>query len=279
MTNNESCYSCLNVKVDNFLWLFKDKALEITQEAIEETENGFIIRTTHNVKPIQTQLQNYAYQLQEIMGEQVKLDFHLETLENKDWISLYQQSVKPIECGKYYIRPSWFKKKQKKIDIIIDPALAFGSGHHESTLGCLEALDSLDLANKQVLDVGCGSGILSIVAKKGGAREVWCCDTDEIAIQATLCNAKKNEIVLDKVWEGSLDKIPKKTRFDVVLANLIADIIMVLPLDLQLKKGGILILSGILENYVPKILDKFKHLEKITQIYHNEWVTLILKNQ
>ncbi len=310
----ESYYNCLSVEADNFLWLLQNKVLEITGEAIEEIDKGFIIRTENAIEPIKMQLLAYAKELEAIMAEPITLKFSEEILKNQDWIATYRDSIKPIECGKYYIHPSWFQGKDDKINVIIDPALAFGSGHHETTFGCLKALGIIEqtlqeikppnkkensntpknvsleatlsqkdssntLKNQWILDVGCGSGILSLCAKKSGAK-VWACDTDELAIQATQENMIQNNLVLDKVFLGSLHTIPnEKGKFDIVIANILADIIVALPLESYVKPKGYLILSGILDKYVSKVLDKFKRFTIVSQAIDQESATVVLQNK
>lgn len=270
----DPCYNSLIVKADNFLWLLKDKALEITKEAIEEIENGFIIRTFSDVRDIRLKLQNFTKNIESLMGQEISLEFKETQEKNQDWIEKYYHSVSPLEYGKFYIHPSWYDNKEGKINIIIDPALAFGSGHHGSTFGCIKMLDSLALENKKILDVGCGSGILSILAKKCKA-EVWSCDTDSIAVESTQANMLKNNVTIDTIWQGSLEMIKEREGyFDVVVANILADVLIALPLDRFVKKGGVLILSGILEKYESKVLDKFKNLKKLNGETIEEWITL-----
>lgn len=268
------------MKTNGYLWLFQDKAMEITGEAIEEVEGGFLIRTEQSreyVETLQGQLSLYAKEVEKIFGEHIALEFSISECANEDWIAKYRNSITPVECGPYYIHPSWHPRKDGKINVIIDPALAFGSGHHASTFGCLKALGTLRLEGRKVLDVGCGSGILSICAKKSGA-EVWACDTDSLAIDSTKENVQKNYVILDRLFLGSLNMISQaKDSFDILVANLLADIIVALPLQDFLKREGYLILSGILEKYIPKVLAKFKDFKVISQELDAEWVTLVLQ--
>lgn len=222
-------------------------------------------------------------QLAEVLSdetEQVGFCYHIEQKLNKDWIQAYQDSVQPLECGRFYVRPSWFKRGPKNFcDIVIDPALAFGSGHHASTFMCLEMLGGLKLKHKHVLDVGCGSGILSIAASKLGG-EVYACDTDEFALQQTRQNALKNQSELCSLWCGSIQDLPSYVpqSFDVIVANIVAFVLRLLHSDFKkyLREDGILILSGILDEYKSDIISAFDDFEVLEIRSREEWIALKL---
>ena len=177
---------------------------------------------------------------------------------------------------KIYIRPSWEEPLNGVTNIIIDPALAFGSGHHESTNSCLQLLQKYAKSGDTALDVGCGSGILSIALAKLGCK-VDACDTDEQATQSSLSNAQLNEVKFNKIWTGSIANLEQK--YDIVVANIIADVIFMLSNDLKksLKKGGYLVLSGILNKYEDRIKDTFKDLELVEIKQANDWVSFVYK--
>ena len=165
------------------------------------------------------------------------------------------------------------------IDIIIDPALAFGSGHHESTNMCLQAISKHAGADvKTALDVGCGSGILSIALAKMGIATT-ACDTDIQAVEATLKNADKNGVCLTAVTQGSAGSISGK--FDLITANIIADVILIIQHDLKnrLNFGGTLIVSGILKQYFDRIMDAFSEFLLVDKFEQNEWLTLVYKGK
>ncbi len=127
-----------------------------------------------------------------------------------------------------------------------------------------------------LLDVGCGSGILSIIAAKLGAK-VDMCDTDELAIKSTKENFKINNEEYNNSWVGSVTNITKE--YDIVVANIIADILVMLSKDLKkaTKNGGILILSGILDKYLDKVEERFQDMKLLEKYQKNEWLTLVFK--
>ena len=206
----------------------------------------------------------------------IEMDYALEEKENKDWIKSYQESIKPIEAGKFYIFPSWYEPKKDFINIKIDPALAFGSGHHATTFSCLTAISEYVKSGDSVIDVGCGSGILGLAAKKLGAN-VELCDTDPVSVESCKENFVLNEETYDKLWEGSVDKA--KGTYDVVIANIIADVLKFIAKDLKsaCKEDGLLILSGILDKKEVLVTDTYNDLTLVSRTLKDEWVTLVYK--
>jgi len=241
---------------------------------IEESEDGFILRSEDDFSELIYHLKEYVSALEEIFDEKIDLKIEIKEKSNKDWIENYKDSIKPVEIDEFYIHPSWYEPKKDKINILIDPALAFGSGHHETTRSCVKAIKKYVNKNKTVLDVGCGSGILGIVASKLGAK-VDACDTDPLAVTSTKENYELNNVKYNNIWEGSAALSSEK--YDVVVANIIADVLIFIANDLKSRVNGILILSGIIDKYKNKVLNKYKEFELIDEIKDNEWVTLIFR--
>ena len=125
-------YFELSIKPDNQFELFLDLIESLVDDAIEENDGVIIIRSEESLEDIKDGVLQFSEALN------IKCEISHEEKENIDWIKEYQNSIKAVEVGSFYIRPSWLEKKDGKIDIIIDPALAFGSGHHETTSSCLD---------------------------------------------------------------------------------------------------------------------------------------------
>ena len=258
---------------------FKDEIesflLDNFNNGIEELGNSLILRSEKNFDELIKSLKIYIHSLEEIFGVKIALDIKIEEKENKDWIANYQNSIKPVEIDEFYIHPSWHPPKEGKINILINPALAFGSGHHETTSTCVKALKQVVKENDNLLDVGCGSGILGIVAHKLGAK-VDACDTDPLAVDSAKENYELNNAKYDNIWVGSANLAKK--QYDIVVANIIADVLVFIYKDLEKVAKDTLILSGIIDKYKDKVIDKYsKSFKVVDTIEKNEWVTLILK--
>jgi ribosomal protein L11 methyltransferase len=267
----EQYYYELKITPESLYEQFLQLVMSLTNEAIEEDNGTIISRSTQNLDMVQYGITQFANAMD------IKCEVELSKHKNEDWINNYKNAIEPIAVGDFYVRPSWVEPKDDLINIIIDPALSFGSGHHETTSSCLEALSKYAKDGSTMVDVGCGSGILAIAAAKLG---VVCdaCDTDKLAVEDTLKNCETNKVKLNDTWTGSITISTKK--YDIVMANIVADVLILIASDLKksLKKDAILILSGILDKHHDKVLKKFNNLDIIQTIHKNEWVTIILKN-
>jgi ribosomal protein L11 methyltransferase len=176
--------------------------------------------------------------------EGLPLDGAWEELPDTDWHAAFRTSVRPITIGPLTIVPPELGEPSAGT-LVIDMAQAFGTGHHETTTGCLAALLELDLAGRRVLDVGTGTGLLAIAAAKLGAAQVVGCDTDPLAIDAAEANAARNDVEL-ALHLGSVEAVAPGT-FDVVVANIDTTALARLARELvaRLGPGGSLVASGV----------------------------------
>ncbi len=271
-------YFELSIKVSSHHALFSDFLADTLPVGFEETEDGFIVRSEDELDTIVWGLEQFNEALQKALGETIELECEQKKLKSSDWVASYQQSIEPLAIDKFYIHPTWSQPNPDLINIIIDPALAFGTGHHPTTASVLRAISEYVKEDDRVLDVGCGSGILAIAAMKLGAK-VDACDTDSISVENSITNAKLNELEFENIWEGSAQNLT--TKYDFVVANIVADVLIFIANDLKkaLKEDGLLVLSGILDKYEERVLSFYKDCELIKKIEQDEWVTLILKKK
>jgi len=216
-------------------------------------------------------------------------DYKIKKVENKNWVLESQKNLKPLRFMGLYIHNDGYKKdKYKKINICINEGLAFGTGHHETTSGCVNAL--LDLQKiinvKNFLDIGTGSGLLSILANK-----IWKCegigiDNDKKSIEVSTGNLIKNNCrskvkirMLDIIKEAY--KLRVTSKFDLIIVNILANVIDQIRFDIAkiISNRGILIISGFTEKQALRIRAGYQNLGFIIvkEYSHNNWVTLVLK--
>ncbi len=213
-------------------------------------------------------------------------------LEDEDWANAWKAHYHPFRIGKkVWIQPSWIEKGEVADDgdfaqlddvvLMLDPGMAFGTGLHPTTQMCLQALEVVVQSGDSVLDVGTGSGILSIAAAKLGAGQVRAFDTDALAVQATKDNAAQNGIVSMHIHQGVLADVPL-TTWDIVVVNILAHVIVpMLDNDRLLEyvaPTGKLILSGIIEEQFGEVETAVARAggHIIEKIQVRDWVCLIV---
>jgi ribosomal protein L11 methyltransferase len=271
----QNSYHELTITLDDtYVDLIADYIANIYSDGLELGDGQIIVRSESDL----TFVKDALVSLDQELNDSIKMTYTLEEKENIDWISAYQNSIEPIEAGKFYIFPSWYEPKEDCINIKIDPALAFGSGHHATTYSCLEAISEYVDAGASVIDVGCGSGILGLACKKLGAN-VELCDTDPLSVESCKENFELNKEHYDRLWEGSIDKAER--TYDVVIANIIADVLRFIAKELKsaCKEEGLLILSGILDKKEDLVVESFKELTLVKRTLKDEWVTLVYKKE
>lgn len=204
--------------------------------------------------------------------------YSTEVLPENNWERAWLKDFQPMQFGNnLWICPSLLTPPNPNaVNIILDPGLAFGTGTHPTTALCLEWLDANPPHNKNVIDYGCGSGILAIAALKLGAKSVWAVDHDEQALTATQANAERNNI--DKNNLHTL--LPEDFEIfaaDVLVANILTNPLLELaPLFADcIKPNGKLVLSGILANQTGTVKDAYSHYFSISQITQkDDWIRL-----
>lgn len=213
----------------------------------------------------------------------------LSQTEDKDWINNWKQYFKQFYVEDILIIPSWEEVKEEDKDrmiIHIDPGTAFGTGMHETTQLCIRQLKKYVASETELLDVGTGSGILSIVALKLGAKHAVGTDLDPCAVPAVEENKEANEIpveAFDMMIGNIIDdkEVQNKVgyeKYDIVVANILADVLVPLtPVILnQMKKGGIYITSGIIDDKEETVVNAVKAagLEVLEVTHQGEWVSV-----
>ena len=202
-----------------------------------------------------------------------------------DWSKKWKEHWKPSKISqKIVICPTWekYNKKEDEIVVYIDPGNAFGTGTHATTQLCVKACEKYMIKNSTIADVGCGSGILAICAKKLGAMEADAVDNDETAVETAIINAKVNNENTITFTTATSDFLESE-KYDFVFANILHNVLAEIMPDLKriMKKGAKIVLSGILEgkeNVVLKAIEE-NNLRIIEEMQQKEWIAFVVQKE
>ena len=213
------------------------------------------------------------------------LDVRLDNVKDEDWENNWKQYYQPLPIGeKLLVVPEWLhpENPERRIEVLLDPGMIFGTGAHASTQMCMRELEKAIQGGERVLDLGSGSGILSITAVLLGAAHATGVDIDPKAEDIARENAAINQIFADRFTAVTGDVIGDRTMmeslkggYDVVLANIVADVIIPLSRVVPefLQEDGIFICSGILNTRLPEVLDALEHngLQILSTEQQEDW--------
>ncbi len=200
-------------------------------------------------------------------------------LPEKDWNEEWKKSFTPIDAGdNLTVVPSWIEPDTERLTLIIDPGMAFGTGHHETTKRCLELIEHLSGAQGgSVLDIGTGTGVLAIGASKMGFGPVTAVDIDPLAVELAGRNAGTNGLENVVIKEGDVSAV--SGAFDLILANLISEVLIDIAPDIssRLNPGGTAILSGMIVGQEEGVIEAIQKagLALKDKYIDDKWVTLV----
>ncbi|MDB2074543.1 50S ribosomal protein L11 methyltransferase [Clostridium paraputrificum] len=210
-----------------------------------------------------------------------KVEF--EKMYEEDWANNWKKYYKPSKVGeKIVVKPIWeeYEAKDEELVVELDPGMAFGTGEHETTRMCIQALEKYVQKDSTVFDVGCGSGILAIAAAKLGAKLAVGVDLDPVAVESAKENVGFNNIDNIEILHGNLIEVIDG-KADIVVANIIAEIICILTEDVSrvIKPNGYFITSGIIHDRVEMVTNKLEEcgFEVVKVNKDGEWNCIIAK--
>lgn len=220
------------------------------------------------------------------------LEIDIKQVDDEDWSNNWKAYYKPFEIGtRLLVKPAWeaLNGTTERIVLAMEPGMVFGTGTHQTTRMCMELIESNIATGDSVLDLGCGSGILSVTALLLGAGHAVAVDVDPLAEQAVSNNAQLNNIPSSKyeilignaVTDEAIKRRLNGEKFDIVLANIVSDVIIALAPSIaeHLKQGGKLITSGIITEREAQVEAALKAngLSKLERIEQDDWLALLME--
>lgn len=258
----------------------------VFEEIDLETVIKFYLPTNEQDK-YEEKLNFYFQSLKELHDDFGQIPtFKERIVENVEWEEAYKDSVQPVLiAGDISVRPPWHEKPiEARYDIVVEPKMAFGTGSHETTRSCLDIIRNTFNEDMTFLDMGCGSGILSILADQLKAKSIKAIDYDQISVENTIENFEINNVSTPyQALHGSIEQCENDAPYDFVCANMIKNAIvsMLDKLCLLTKDGGLLLLSGLLEEDLEEVEEiLFRcNMSQYEIIEDNEWRSILVKKE
>ena len=237
-------------------------------EGFVETTDGFLAYTSQALKP-------------KSILQAVTVSYHYEekTVQEENWNKSWEAQIKPlIIADQIYIKTSFHPEKDYPFVITIDPKMSFGTGHHETTYLMIRHMMAMDFKNKSVIDMGAGTGVLSILSEHLGGPEIYAVDNDRWAYENMLENFENNQRHRIKAYYGAVDILKQLPAVDIFLANINRNILTRdIPAYVQnIKLGGDLVLSGFYTEDIPLIREVADDCGMVfeSQMVKNNWTGL-----
>lgn len=272
-------YVELNVILNPFNQDFADIVManlaELGFESFADTEVGIAAYIRENL--FQKSMVDEVFK--NLSNDKTSIISTTSYIEEQNWNALWESNFEPIAVEKFCRIRAPFHQTETgyKFEIVIEPKMSFGTGHHQTTWLMVRELFNIDVSEKRVLDMGCGTGILAIVAEKLGAKSLFAVDIDSWAVENTIENITRNNCSKINVDQGDVEKI-KGSTFDIVLANINFNVLMsdICEYAKCLEKDGILLVSGILINDIEAItrMAKSHGFALISDQLLKEWALL-----
>lgn len=248
-------------------------------ESFMQEEGSFYaygLQEAFNKERIEDLLQDYA--------KKAKVDYSWDALQPKNWNAEWEANFRPILIGQaVYVRGTFHPPRQDvDHELVIDPKMSFGTGHHDTTDLMIQAMMKKDLKEKKVLDLGCGTGILAIMAEKLKAQQVDAVDNNPVCIENTKENVALNQCQHIQYWESDVYGLAERRNYGIILANINRNVLLedIPAIEKRLKKEGILFLSGFFELDIPLLEEQAKRsgLKIKNKLAQNGWACLIVQH-